>query len=296
MLQKYKEFMGDGPFPFPEEKLGDFLEFCPHNDIAVCLNRTPILFPDDPTGHCHNSYEFMIPSDPMPYNEIESKCIPLKENTLFSINPWQHHGTSGKMHMASMLAVHVNKSLLSEFSKELYNTSDFYFDNHFRKPDKEIRQLLMDYIKEYRNKQAGYQFILESLSGQLVVKLLRIEKEVTDEGKISPKPANHKGVHKVIEFFREHYNSNDYSSEEIARIANLSPYHFIRLFKQETGKTPYEFLTGIKIEKAKNLLKNNEHTITEIGRLCGFTSHSHFTSTFRKKTGVSPKEYQQEIT
>ncbi len=295
MQQQYMEFMGNGPFPFPIERLGDFLEFCPHKGVAVCLNRTAILFPENPTGHCHNSFEFMIPSDPMPYNEIENKCLPLKGNTLFSINPWQHHGTVGKMHVPSMLAVHISKSLLSDFSKELYNTTDFYFDNHFQKPDNEIRKLLIDYLNEYRNRQAGYQFILESLSGQLIVKLLRMEKELPDEGRNASKPANHKSINKVIEFFREHYNSNEYSSHEVAQIANLSQYHFIRLFKQETGKTPYEFLIDIKIEKAKDLLKNKEHTITEIGGLCGFTSHSHFTSTFRKKLGISPKEYQQAV-
>ena len=81
----------------------------------------------------------------------------------------------------------------------------------------------------------------------------------------------------------------------MSHIANLSPYHFIRVFKAETGKTPYEFLLEIKVEKAIELIKARKYTITEIAMMCGFTSSSHFSNVFRKIKGISPTDFIKYI-
>ncbi len=73
----------------------------------------------------------------------------------------------------------------------------------------------------------------------------------------------------------------------------MSPYHFIRIFKNETGKTPYEYLVDIKIEKACSLLRRSNLSVTEICFLCGFNSSSHFSTVFKQKIGVSPSMYRQ---
>jgi AraC-like DNA-binding protein len=84
------------------------------------------------------------------------------------------------------------------------------------------------------------------------------------------------------------------SCTELSDLIKMDKYRFIRNFKAQTGKTPYEYLLDLKIEKAKKMLKLNDCSITEISMLCGFSSHSHFTSTFKKKIGISPTKYRQE--
>jgi len=77
-------------------------------------------------------------------------------------------------------------------------------------------------------------------------------------------------------------------------MANFSPYHFIRVFKSETGTTPYDYLLNSKIEKAKKILEEEEKPITEVCFLCGFFNPSHFSTTFKKKVGISPYKYRRQ--
>jgi len=79
--------------------------------------------------------------------------------------------------------------------------------------------------------------------------------------------------------------------------AYFSKFHFIRLFKSAYGKTPHQYLKYVRIEKAKELLKNNI-TVSEACFLVGFDSLSSFSGLFSKVVGKSPSGYlkhQQEI-
>ena len=102
-------------------------------------------------------------------------------------------------------------------------------------------------------------------------------------------------IKRAIDFLNECYNQN-FSLEEIALIANTSPYHFIRVFKKATGKTPHEYLVSIKIKKAMEMLKQPSHTITEVCFACGFNNSCHFSTVFKRMVGVSPSEYRKELT
>lgn len=95
-----------------------------------------------------------------------------------------------------------------------------------------------------------------------------------------------------IKFIKANYQ-NEYCLEEVARAANLSPYHFIRVFKSQTGKTPYEFLQELKIQKAKEMLLDDTKKITEICSILGFSSPSHFAAVFSKAVGQSPTAYRK---
>lgn len=84
--------------------------------------------------------------------------------------------------------------------------------------------------------------------------------------------------------------SQDLSLKILAATAGLSEYHFLRMFKQSTGYTPHQYVISQRIERAKELLKKTDMSITEIAYLLGFSSSAHFTHHFRRKTGVTPSE------
>jgi AraC-like DNA-binding protein len=199
------------------------------------------------------------------------------------------------MSVDCFIGVHIATSYLKEVSCQINNSSYFSFDNIPVPACDQIKYLMQCFISESSNRQAGYNFILDSLSTQLSVNLLRHAKLSKSSKAQDEKPPGSKDIIRVIEFFREHYTSNNYSSVEIAKLANLSPYHFIRAFKQHTGKTPYEYLIDIKLEKAKEMLKNKRCSITEVCFSCGFANHSHFSTVFKKRLGVTPTEYRAAI-
>ena len=80
---------------------------------------------------------------------------------------------------------------------------------------------------------------------------------------------------------------------ELADLADLSPFYFSRLFKESTGKTPYQYISEQRMERAKQLLKDTDLAIAEIALRCGFSSQSSFSTAFRKAVRVTPKVYRR---
>ncbi|HML47645.1 MAG TPA: helix-turn-helix transcriptional regulator, partial [Clostridia bacterium] len=83
----------------------------------------------------------------------------------------------------------------------------------------------------------------------------------------------------------------------LANLFEHSPYnvdHLRRRFEQATGQTPQDYLTGLRIEHAKKLMRENHllhYSIAEIGALSGYLDNHYFSRVFKKRTGVSPTEY-----
>ena len=81
--------------------------------------------------------------------------------------------------------------------------------------------------------------------------------------------------------------------EQLAAEAGLSKYHFHRLFAATYGRTPAAYLSERRIERAQDLLRATNLTVTEICHAVGFTSLGSFSSTFRRIVGESPREFQR---
>lgn len=81
--------------------------------------------------------------------------------------------------------------------------------------------------------------------------------------------------------------------EEMAAIACLSKYHFLRLFKSTYGITPMEYVSRRRIERAQDLLRATNLTVTEVCMAVGFSSLGSFSSRFRTLVGENPSEFQQ---
>jgi AraC-like DNA-binding protein len=83
--------------------------------------------------------------------------------------------------------------------------------------------------------------------------------------------------------------------EDIATEADFSPWHFLRLFRQTFSRTPHEFLTELRLRKAKELLSLTSRSVTEICFDVGFESLGSFSTLFRKWTGQSPIQYRRTV-
>ncbi|GIN92236.1 hypothetical protein J22TS1_32870 [Siminovitchia terrae] len=94
------------------------------------------------------------------------------------------------------------------------------------------------------------------------------------------------------------YLSSNYASSitltDLAKVVHLSASHLSRIFKNNLGVTFVDVLTKIRIERAKDLLKNNDLSIQFISNHVGFSSPDYFSSTFRKLEGVSPSQYRSK--
>lgn len=79
---------------------------------------------------------------------------------------------------------------------------------------------------------------------------------------------------------------------ELAEVAGLSPYHFLRVFKATTGRTPMRHLTELRIGAAQRLLTTTAQPITQIAYACGYSSPGHLATAFARHVGTSPSRYR----
>ena len=80
---------------------------------------------------------------------------------------------------------------------------------------------------------------------------------------------------------------------DLSAVVHMSPYHFTRLFKQNTGVPPHRFVLRQRISRASALLREPQLSIREVGRLVGFRTPSHFPTAFRRMTGITPSAYRR---
>jgi AraC-like DNA-binding protein len=81
--------------------------------------------------------------------------------------------------------------------------------------------------------------------------------------------------------------------DQLAAEAGFSKFHFARAFKEAYGETPANYLTRRRVERAKDLLRNANLTVTEVCMLVGFSSLGSFSSRFSELVGMSPRAFQQ---
>lgn len=100
----------------------------------------------------------------------------------------------------------------------------------------------------------------------------------------------------VVETAKEYIQNNysrDISLDDVSRTVNISPYYFSKIFKEETGEGFVEYLTGIRMEKAKELLNTTEYSMKEICSMVGYADPNYFSRSFKKNVGVTPTEYKE---
>lgn len=98
-------------------------------------------------------------------------------------------------------------------------------------------------------------------------------------------------VAKCIDYIHDNLHTR-ITVDTLANYVNLNPSYLSRLFKKETGCSISEYIRNLKIDAAKNMLIYSEFSPSEIASILAFSDQSHFTETFRKYTGVTPRKFQ----
>ncbi len=99
-------------------------------------------------------------------------------------------------------------------------------------------------------------------------------------------------IEQAKEYINLKFAMSDLSLDQVASTVNLSPNYFSSLFNQETGMTFIEYLTDIRMEKAKDYLRCSGKKITDIGYLVGYLDSHYFSYIFKKTQNCTPSEYR----
>jgi len=100
-------------------------------------------------------------------------------------------------------------------------------------------------------------------------------------------------IAKAKAYIESNYNK-DISLDDVSRIVDISPYYFSKLFKEEAGENFIDYLTNIRIDRAKRLLQNRDISIKNICADTGYSDPNYFSRIFKKQVGVTPTEYREK--
>ena len=196
---------------------------------------------------------------------------------LFAPGEKQHHVYCGAS-TAEFYFVHFECEALPEGitleSSRVYTTSSH---KHFAPIFEEI-------IEETFSKRPNYEII--SISRLLYI-LSLVQREASES---DSSYGNWHGVAHAIQHMNR-YCDRSLKLEDYAAMCNMSKYHFLRVFKSVTGTPPLDYRNRIRIDHAKELLKNGALSVSEIAESLGFSSLAYFSAAFKKATGYAPSDY-----
>jgi len=185
----------------------------------------------------------------------------------------------------------LNPSIITRVAYESIDPDKVELVPHFDKHDPLIYQICLALKNILQTNPQGSSLYAESMMTALAAHLLQ---------HYSARKAvryNFKGgitkykLQQVIDYIHQNLAEN-ISLEVLSEQAEISQYHFARLFKEATGFTPYKFVIKCRIERAKDLILHSQSNIAEIALKVGFNSQSNFTQNFKRFTGFTPKQFK----
>ena len=100
-------------------------------------------------------------------------------------------------------------------------------------------------------------------------------------------------IQEAITYMEQNFQ-RDLTVEELADVCKLNRSYFSKLFKESMGCPPQEFLIRMRLSKATELMKTSRASIGDIAQQCGYPNQLHFSRAFKKRYGVSPREWRTE--
>ena len=149
-----------------------------------------------------------------------------------------------------------------------------------------IQRLYFLFTENHPSKDVFVDFMLK----ELIIRILRANyREIYSENAL--KLSGNNRIAFVINYMRQHLDEN-LTIAELSKKAYMSESHFFRVFKNETGLSPIDFINNERIKLATRLLADPKMKIKEVYMRCGFDNRSYFNRMFKRKQHISPTQYQ----
>lgn len=193
----------------------------------------------------------------------------------------------------TILLICLQQTYLEQVAIQIEHSSSIQIEilNQFGVRDSQLEQIVLQLRAELLSHEPGKQLYVESLTNMLTIHLLRYYAGNTITHLLEDIPLSKRAFQHVLEYIHEHLQ-DDLSLDKLARIAQLSPFHFSRSFKQATGLTPHQYIVRQRLEQAKHLLLTTDTSIAEVAADAGFYDQGHLARHMRRYLGVTPKDIQ----
>ena len=165
------------------------------------------------------------------------------------------------------------------------------------RPDPTIERIGREVLAEMRAEAPLSRLRIDVLGQELAIQLLRSHSNLPGGAIREDAPwrqaARDWRLRRVLELIDARLGE-DISLAELALEAGLSAKHLTTLFRAATGEPPHRWLMRRRVERAREMLANPRHSVTEVAHLCGFASSQHLATVFQKRLGMTPSAYRHE--
>jgi AraC family transcriptional regulator len=216
------------------------------------------------------------------------------QNGICMLTPAQTHYWANWESGGKFLLLNLETRFVSQLACETINSDRVELVPQFAVADPLVQQIGLALKADLESGSSWGALYAETLGTALVVHLLKNYGTCRPQFSNAPKELGRDRLQGAIAYI-DAYLEQRLTLQEIAQVAGMSQYYFSRLFKQSTGTTVHQYVTQQRIDRAKQLLKLRHLPLAEIAIRCGFADQSHFTKSFHKLVGVSPKVYREEI-
>ncbi len=197
-------------------------------------------------------------------------------------------------HEADVLQIQLSPQFVTQVAEASeIDASHIEIVNCFGSFDPQVQHIGISLLAEVKTAGLAEQLYVESLVNLLTIHLLRNYSASTMTipqvtGRLSPSR-----LRQAIEYIQDNL-AQTITLADLAKVVNLSPYHFARLFRQETGLSPHQYLIRCRVEKAQRLLSaGRDILIGDVAHRVGFADQSHLTRYCKRILGVTPKAIVQ---
>lgn len=215
------------------------------------------------------------------YLEIDGITYPFKEGQCVFVNCYDPHAYYTLTGM-EILWLHFDGSTSCPYAEIILencgNVISLKDPLHF---EDVIKKIFLSFKKKNVNEPLISKYILQLLTDLL----LSADSSCAEQ--------KHTATIDDILFYINEHIDNPLSLNSLSERAHMSPYHFTRIFKHETGYSPYDYILQVRINTAMHYLKSTTCSVKEICFNCGFNSESSFCTAFKKHMGMTPSEYRK---
>lgn len=219
-------------------------------------------------------------------NDKETYII--KEDDLIIINPYV-------LHTEKMIEDKYFEYIVFGVKNVIAETEDQekgLFIGNFNEYKHEVLLYLKVILNENNNPDSFSKMVSQSLLQVLIMNIIRRNK-VNLNVKSVENNRNKDAI--FIKNYLEENSHKNITLDHLAEISYLDKYYLSHLFKKNFAIAPIEYLTNIRIDKAKKLLKTTDFTIAQISSMLGFSNPAYFSQFFKKKLEISPSDYRKRV-
>ncbi|GAA0871111.1 hypothetical protein GCM10009117_02560 [Gangjinia marincola] len=252
---------------------------------------TPVLasmFKGKKVMHLRDQQSFdFLPGESLILPAGEVMCIDFPNATLS--DPTQCLAMEISEDRIQSVVQHMNERMTKTDGRE-WNVMDYNF--HFTN-DEGIYQILQRLVYLFTENHPAKDLFVSNMVQELIIRILQANSRKAYQKLALEKSSSQRFTH-VIQYIKKHL-SRTISIKELSDQACMSESNFYKVFKQEMGLSPVDFINQERINKAVDLLKGREANLTEIFMACGFSSRSYFNRVFKRYYDLSPGDFRQQF-